>query len=389
MPHTETHAYRIPHVDVTNMQICKYVAADSTSVKNDTSITAENGVISTINAWNDANFDKPYGPFQSAHISMEDSSDMKIYVLREAGEAACIDENIVDHWRIENHNRQYARITNDDAENEAASTCILSNSDHIYEEIKAIKESRTFMEMLLLPQHKMCKECARTYFNPVYTDRLIYSKKSLLAVEVVLCQCDDVSCFKHLAFREGVNRSLHSQYDRNLHDCMLIYNYTKANAAGIFYSHCWPQDVFDVKSVLKPNIYVINRTCNAIVNTQLYHRYINNYHTRISRAGCIPMIFYCERDTIVSHTKHISYNNNSLQKSLTKNDDIDDYRRNRSSLLLLEPLLLMPESTSCVRGKNNNRILQSEEAKIVRIVIIYALSFFILASITFYVVYFT
>ncbi|CAL1682188.1 unnamed protein product [Lasius platythorax] len=288
---------------------------------------------------------------------------------------------------------------------------------HIYEEVRAIKEpysslhkydiqdyykkyspstAKALIDTLFLSRHEICEECARMKYSPVYTDRLIYAKESLFAIEVALCQRDDVSCFTFRDPREDPpdDTPLRLQYGRNLQDYMLIYNYAKTNAAGIFYSHCWPRDVFDLRSLLKPNIYVLNYPCyDVIVNTQLYHRYVNNHYVRISKAGCASMTFYRDRNTMISYTRCISYNNDDSQDSLiysmhqSKNNE---YRRNRSSLLLLEPLLLTPELINSGHKKNTkNRALRSERVRIVRILIAYALSFLVLVSITFYIVYFT
>lgn len=410
VPHTETHAYSSLHVDeTTNMQTCKIVAADSTSVRDNAPTTAENGLISAIDRKNDnINFDNPsYNPFHSAGDSIENSSDVNIHaqLMHEAEQVHEVGDEvgcIKNQWNVKNHNRQYAMTTNNNIESEATSVRTLPNVDHVYEEIKAIKwpdnsdeyselykehspiTAKTLIDTLLLPQREICKKCTRLCCSPVYTDRLIYAKKSLYAIEVVLCQRHDVSCFNYCSLREGSDDIFRSQHGRN--DYMLVYSYTKTNTAGIFYSNWWPQDVFDLESELKPNIYVISRARNAVTNTQLYHRNINNYYMRISRVGYAPMTFYSDRIA-----KHISYNND-LQDSLTyqthrwRDYNIEE-RRKRPSLLLLEPLLLMPEMTSSKRDKSNKN--QSERIKIVRIVIAYALSFFILMSITFYVVYFT
>jgi len=381
----ETHAYHIPHVDVTNTQICKsVVAADNTFIKND--ITAEEGSISVIDRKrDDANFD-----------SSSDSRKIPLNVKNEV--------HLDNQRKAENYNRQQV------IGNYEVTIRDLANVDHVYEEIRAIKQPRnslyehdiqdyyekyspatakTLIDTLFLPRYTICKECARTKGSPVYTDRLIYMKKSLVAIEVVLCQYDDVSCFKYP--HEDSEDIFCSQYNQN-RDYMLVYNYTKTNVAGIFYFHCWPQDIFDLQSLLKPNIYVINRTCcNLTVNTHLYHRCINSYHVRTSRAGCTPMTFYHDYDTVISSTKYISHSENPpIYQVRRSKDHIDEYRRSRSSLLLLEPLLLIPESADSEQRENTkNKISQSECTKIIKIIIIYALSFLILTSITFYIVYFT
>lgn len=387
----ETHAYHIPHVDVTNTQICKYVvAADNTSTKNDILIATEEGSISAIDRKRDC-------------TNFGNSSDSRKIPLDAKNEV-----HLDNQRKAENYNRQQVMIGNHET-----TVRDLSNVDHVYEEVKAIKQPRnslyeydiqdyyekyspatakTLIDTLFLSRHTICKECARTKSSPVYTDRLIYTKESLLAIEVVLCQYDNISCFKYP--HENSEDIFCSQYDQN-RDYMLVYNYTKTNVAGIFYFHCWPRDIFDLQSLLKPSIHVVNRTCcNLVVNTHLYHRCINNYHVRISRAGCTPMTFYRDYGTLINSTKHISHNDSQdppiYQVRRSKGDHTDEYRGNRLSLLLLEPLLLMPESADSERRENTkNRISRSEHAKIIKIIMIYALSFLILTGITFYIVYFT
>ncbi|XP_018405399.1 PREDICTED: uncharacterized protein LOC108781812, partial [Cyphomyrmex costatus] len=387
----ETHAYCIPQVDITNMQICKsVVATDNTSAKNDILIATEKGSISVIDKKCDST------NFSSSSDSRKISLDARDKVYPDS------------EWKIENCNQQQVMIGNHEA-----TVQDLSNVGHVYEEVRAIKQpcnslyeydiqdyyekyspttAKTLIDTLFLPRHTICRKCARTKGSPVYTDRLIYTKESLLAIEVILCQYDDVSCFKYP--REDSEDIFCSRYDQN-RDYMLVYNYTKTNVAGIFYSHCWPRDIFDLQSLLKPSINVVNRTCcNLVVNTQLYHRCIINYHVRTSRAGCTPMTFYRDYGTLISSTKQISHNDSQdplvYQVYRSKDDHTNEHRRNRSSLLLLEPLLLMPESTDSEHRENTkNKISQSERTKIIKIIMIYALSFLILTSITFYIVYLT
>lgn len=381
----ETHAYRIPHVGVTNTQIHEsVVAADSTSARNDTLIAAEEeSIVAVDKKRDDTNFD---GSCDS----------------REVPSIARNEVYLDDRRKSENS------IGNNEATVRAP-----SNVGHVYEEIGAIKEPRgssyepdirdyyekyspatakTLIDTLFLPRHAICRECARTRGSPVYTDRLIYTRESLLAVEVVLCQRDDVSCFEYP--REDSEDISRSQYDRS-RDRMLVHSCAKTNAAGIFYSHCWPRDVFDLRSLLKPSIHVVNRACrNLAVNTQLYHRCTNSYHMRTSRAGCAPMTFCRDRDdTPISCTKRVSRDSQNppiYQAHRSRGDHTDEHRGNRSSLLLLEPLLLMSESADSEhRGDTKNWISRSERTKVIRIIMVYASSILILASITFYIVYFT
>lgn len=381
----ETHAYRIPHVGVTNTQIHKsVVTADNISARDDIPIAAEKK----------KSIDKRCdGTDFGSSRCVDDWRDVPLDAR---------DEEYLDDRKTENCN-QRTTIVNETAR-------ILSN-DHIYEEVRAIKEPRdssyeydirdyyekyssatakTLIDTLFLPRHAICRECARTKGSPVYTDRLIYTKESLLAIEVILRQRDDVSCFEYS--REDSEDSFCPQYDRS-RDYMLVYSYAKTNVAGIFYFHCWPRDIFDLQSLLRPSIQVVNHArCNLAVNTELYHRRINNYHVRTSRTGCTPMIFYHDCRTLISCTTPISRNDSSdplYQMHRSRDDDIVN-RGNRSSLLLLEPLLRMPESVDSEnRGNIKNRLSQSERVKISRIIMAYVSSFLILASITFYIVYFT
>lgn len=391
----ETHAYHIPHVGITNTQIHKsVVSTDNTSARNNILIVAEKGSTFTINT---KQFDSTNFGSLCDSSRIDDSKEIP---------SDARDEIHPDNQReAKNYNKQTTIANNEDI------VRALSNVGHIYEEVRAIKEPRgssyeydirdyyekyspatakTLIDTLFLPRYTICRECASTKNSPVYTDRLIYTKESLLAVEVILYHRDDVSCFKYP--REATKGIFCSQYDQS-QDCMLVYNYTKTNAAGIFYSHCWPRDVFDLQSLLMPSIHVINRACsNLVVNTQLYHRCINSYHVRTSKTGCASMTFYRDCGTLISCTSTcISHNDSQnpliYQVHQLKDDDTGEHRRNRSSLLLLEPLLLMPESMdSRYREDAKNR---SERMKIVRIIMVYALSFLFLANITFYIVYFT
>jgi len=409
----KTHAYRIPHVDIMNTQARKsIVAIDYAFVRND--IIADIKSISTIDKkrLNTTDFSSMYSLLHCADDSMKISSDAKTYQTQQ------LTSDEVSRY-LENQRTQKVEecvvIRNDvERDEKTASAQVLSNVDHEVGTIEELYRSckhdvrdcykdyyeiynhynpSTAKDTLLFPHHsEIYEECVRSRCSPIYTDRLIYAKQSLFAIEVVPCQRNDIACFEYL--REGSNDVLYSQYrSRN---CMLVCSYTKTNAAGIFYSHCWPQDIFDLKTLLKPNIHVISHvTRDIIANAHLYHRYINNCHARVPRTGCTSTIFYRDR-AITMSTKRMSHNDNpsdlliyAPEQSKNKND-IKEYQGNRPSLLLLEPLLLTPELTSSGHRKNTkNHIVRSERVKVVRIIIAYILSFLILASITFYIVYFT
>ncbi|XP_017877192.1 uncharacterized protein LOC108623294 [Ceratina calcarata] len=287
----------------------------------------------------------------------------------------------------------------------------IAKIDHVYEEVNALEcdimdyyekysptTAKTLINTLFLPRHKICKQCANLQGSPVYSDRLIYAKKPLYAKEVDLFQQNDIIQFRYLSEDDKDVDALFLQYD-NVEHCLLVYNYVKPNACSIFYSHGSPQDVFDLRMTLKPNIILIGDYKMKRVNTEFYHRRINHFYTRVSRNGISPTAFHVNHSNILSSIKHIGYDtdlqnwmnyrNDVFRSHSLKQDDATDPRANRSSLLLLEPLLLMPELGSSGYRHVKNRIAQSEHVKIVKIVIAYTLSFFILVTITFYIVYFT
>lgn len=284
--------------------------------------------------------------------------------------------------------------------------------DHVYEEVNALEcdimdyyekysptTAKTLINTLFLPRHKICKQCAKLQGSPVYSDRLIYAKEPLYAREVDFSQQNDTLYFRYCPDNNGKYDSpLFLQYD-NVQHCLLVHNYLKTNASGIFYSYGPLRDRFDLKTVLKPNIILISSETREVVNTELYHRCASNFYARVSNNGIAPTTFSTNHNNILSSIKHIGYDtdlknwmnyrNDVFRSHNVKQDDTIDPRANRSSLLLLEPLLLMPELRNSGYRHAKNRISQSEHVKIIKIVIAYTLSFFILATITFYVVYFT
>lgn len=292
-----------------------------------------------------------------------------------------------------------------------AMTKYSSKIDHVYEEVNALEcdiisyyekysptTAKTLINTLFLPRYKICKQCANLQGSPVYSDRLIYAKKPLYAKEVYLFQQNETLYFRYSSEDNKCDNTLFLQYD-DIQHCLLVYNYLKTNASSIFYFYGPSRDVFDLKTTLKPNIFIINSNIRGVVNTELYHRCASNFYTRISNNGIIPKVFHMNHNNILSSIKHIGYDtdlqnwmnyrNDILKLHNLKQDDVIDHRANRSSLLLLEPLLLMPELGNSRYRHGKNRISQSEHIKIVKIIIAYTLSFFILATITFYIVYFT
>lgn len=297
-----------------------------------------------------------------------------------------------------------------------------SKTDHIYEEVGSTKEShlveynildyyekyspttaKTLINTLFLPRHKICNECASLQAGPVYTDTLIYGKKPLYAKEVEIFYRENALQFKHSIANDKTGNTLFSQLD-DTQDCMLVYNYSKTHASSIFYTTSSPEDVFNLHVTLKPNILLLNNLSKTSMNTHLYHRSVNNFYVRTSNHGSMPMNFCLPHDNVLPPTKHVGYNAD-LQNWMnyrsdifrsqydpergSKQDDVPEYRANRSSLLLLEPLLLMPDLTTAGQRQIKNRIPHAEHMKIVKIVVAYTLSFIILTVITFYIVYFT
>ncbi|XP_017761042.1 PREDICTED: uncharacterized protein LOC108551407 [Eufriesea mexicana] len=302
-------------------------------------------------------------------------------------------------------------LTKQNTKKNNAITKYSSKVDHVYEEVNTLEcdimdyyekysptTAKTLINTLFLPRYKICKQCANLQGSPVYSDRLIYAKKPLYAKEVHLLQQNESLNFKYCSEDGKHNNILFLQYDDVQH-CLLVYNYLKTNSSSIFYYYGPPRDVFDLKTTLKPNIIVTNSSTRGVVNTELYHRSASNFYRRISNNGIAPTVFYVNHNNMLSSIKHVGYDtdlqnwmhyrNDVFRLHNLKQDDVIDLRANRSSLLLLEPLLLMPELGNSRYRPGKNRISQSEHIKIVKIVIAYTLSFFILATITFYIVYFT
>ncbi|KAK2583600.1 hypothetical protein KPH14_009542 [Odynerus spinipes] len=270
----------------------------------------------------------------------------------------------------------------------------LSQVDHIYEEVGRNKEppywsefdildyyekyspttAKTLINTLLLPRQKICKQCASLKYSPVYSDQYIYKKKPLYAREVSLHHLNDLYYFKHSSQRMKCDTNIFSN-DNDIQDHMPLYNYSKTTKSGIFYLSGPTKDIFDLKTTCKPELIIISSTVNVVndvVNTQLYHRYINDTYTRISNNGYIPMTFEVNHDYILSTIKNIGYDtdlqnwinyrNNVLQSCSSKQNELSlpEHHPNRSSLLLLEPLLLMPDLTSTRQRHNKNRIPHTE-----------------------------
>ena len=191
---------------------------------------------------------------------------------------------------------QIDTLTKQNIEKSNALTKYPSKVDHVYEEVNALEcdimdyyekysptTAKTLINTLFLPLHKICKKCANLQGSPVYSDLLIYAKKPLYAKEVHLLQQNETLQFRYCSEDGKHDNTLYLQYNNAQH-CLLVHNYLKTNASGIFYFHGPPQDIFDLKTALETSILVINSNTKGIVNTELYHRCASNfYNYRFSR----------------------------------------------------------------------------------------------------------
>lgn len=393
IPSTETHAFGISHVEKTGPP-CKSVNANTIS-RSDNYFSME---------------DLKEGEVKRDYLSPTLVTNLDaIETVSNNTELSLPSEHDVHQYK--NEPPKYLKNVADAKQSPVMESNAIGKIDHVYEEVNAFEcdimdyyekysptTAKTLINTLFLPRHKICKQCANLQGSPVYTDRLIYAKKPLYAKEVVLFQQNDIIQFRYCSGDDKDGDALFLQYD-NVEHCLLAYNYVKPNACGIFYSHGPPRDVFDLNTTLKPNIIFIGEYKMRMVNTEFYHRCANHFYARVSKSGITPTAFQVNHNNILSSIKHIGYDtdlqnwmnyrNDVFRSHSLKQDDATDPRANRSSLLLLEPLLLMPELGSSRYRHVKNRIAQSEHVKIVKIVIAYTLSFFILVTITFYIVYFT
>ncbi|KAG7212050.1 hypothetical protein KM043_012406 [Ampulex compressa] len=420
---TETHAYGITHVGLIDTPPCKLVTVDVIATKDDAYLSGSQ----TSEKEDSLTFQK-------------ESSDRSLEIIETLSDTTQLSGTSGDTiskptqlLRGNEFTKDYAGIRTDDLKGTVhryrdtsfgkessakISTDVKSGLkiDHVYEEVGITKESGNFFEYdildyyekyspttaktlintLFLPRHKVCRQCASFRDSPVYTDCWIYAKEPLYAREVELYQQEDSLCFRYCSRDDKA--MLFSQYD-NVQDCMPVYNCSKTNCSSIFYLHGLPEDIFDLRSVLGPHIFLMSGSFAETPNTQLYHRSVNDVYARTSKNGCMPMTFRLNHEVLLSSIKQagygtdlqnwMNYRNDVLQSRSIKQEDAGEHQPNRASLLLLEPLLLMPELRSPRYRPAKNRLSHSEHMKIVRIVIAYTLSFFILAIITFYIVYFT
>lgn len=285
--------------------------------------------------------------------------------------------------------------------------------DHIYEEIGSSggpaknskydildyyeKYSPTTAKMLIdtlfLPGYKICKICSTGRKSVVYSDRLIKYNEPLRARETTLLQTGN-----SLNFNYALNK-----FDSEFTNFIPVYTATKPNTSGIFYSSSYSTDVFDLKSTLEPTIQLLDSTFRGLANTEIYHRNASYFRSRIPENGFEPKTFNNDRNDPSVTAKNVGYETD-LNNWINYRKDVIKLRGSkpnelplsviephpdRSSLLLLEPLLLMPEISKPRRKQAKNRITHSERLKIVRMMIAYTLAFFLLAIVTFYIIYFS
>ena len=243
--------------------------------------------------------------------------------------------------------------------------------------------SKTSIDEFFRFHRPICSKCARLKESPVYSDRFVYKKQPLLAKEMSLLQTNsDSVVFRPSASREHVT------------DFMPIFKLTKSNTSGIFYNIGTAFDLLDLKKSLEPSI-ILLETTNSLRrmdgnNTPVNHRiFLDKGYSRISEKCAVEPITKDEDDFKVNIDFEIELRN-WTEKTVSRRDEVDEHEQNRSSLLMLEPLLLVSSETTNRRQKyETKRLAHSEHLKLVRIVIAYTLTFIILVSITFYVVYFT
>lgn len=246
------------------------------------------------------------------------------------------------------------------------------NNDHVYEEIKERNE-------LLGRVERFCLKCAGTVGDKngeiqyvVYSDRLIYGKKSLIARRVFFTQLEHEP--QQVLFRLG--NSLEQDVDY-----MPVTHLNKPNETGILYSKN-QQDVFYLPTTLAPNIEILDDNVKEIIsNTELYHRIGIERHSRLSNTMIFkPMIFKNIRN------KNYHYWSRGVDKNGSKLSPLMRKHYHRSSLLLLEPLLMISSGFSKDDNNKiirNNRKIKNNHNTILCITIAYVLSFVLLVIIMF------
>lgn len=248
--------------------------------------------------------------------------------------------------------------------------------------------AKALINTLLLSRKEICKQCANFQDSPVYTDRLIYRKKNLSAREMSMTQFENTVNYK-------TSLPL-SNYQHQSRDYMPIFNLPKTNASGIFYYPA-PLDVFDLKTSLEPDIILENSEFTGIVNTHVYHRYEGNY-SRISIKN-FPTNFETilgktnnfegDFNRFVNYHYQVKMRNTGGNSIIRGSQSFRESQPTRTSLLLLEPLIFMPNFPQGKCNFSKSPISNADSLTLAKIVIVYTLAFFIVTMITFYIVYFT
>ncbi|KAH0550449.1 uncharacterized protein LOC123262002 [Cotesia glomerata] len=297
------------------------------------------------------------------------------------------------------------------------------NSIENYYEKYSVQTAKILINTLFLPSQKICQYCAVANKSVVYSDRLVYENRFLEA-RLVDCFCQFYT--KQLIFNQK------NLFGGDSRDYMPVFNVKKTNHSGLSYSLVEEPDIFDLNT-LGPSILLVG-TLNDLDtegesklgkidnlvsnhgNTDYYHRRMIDNCSRISRKNIFrPKVFNnvnlearlrseeaknvdCDdeiqywmdfnEDTRLLSTKNSDEMFN-LSAARLHNHNYNYSHNHRASLLMLEPILMMPDlENTNKRRSNKKRITRSEHVKIVRIVIAYTLSFFLLAIVTFYIVYF-
>jgi hypothetical protein len=218
-------------------------------------------------------------------------------------------------------------------------------------------------------RQKLCIACARHEHSFSTSDSLFYEIQPLLE-KVLTTQTHPVDPGNDVDFSPA-------------------YNLTKCMAAEIFYSVDLSLDLPDFKSGSQSRR---NMPRNIAQNG---HPFFNKGYSRISEkdrktqpispsseTNDASLEFQINMDYDVDMFSFINY--------VGKREEEDELEQNRSSLLMLEPLLLLTNATTdkkILRKKES--LAHSEYLKLIIIVTTYILSFLLLVSITFYLVYFT
>lgn len=174
-------------------------------------------------------------------------------------------------------------------------------------------------------------------------------------------------------------------------DYMPVINVIKTYQSGIFYAQNNYRDSFQLRSILSPHIQMCDEEMeDSNWNTEVFHRLAVDVFCRVSKNLVFkPKIFDNLREEPFQYW--MGYENPTRRGNCDRPDELRlsvRIHHHRSSLMLLEPLLMLPDVPTARERQEKHRIAHNEHVKIVRIVIAYTLSFFLLIIVTFYIVYF-